>query len=57
LTDFIAYHNRTGQDHQNQFDSLYPQGYRLISLSVYQPANPLYAAVWVRRPGQWPCFR
>ncbi len=51
MTDFIAYHDRTGQDHQNQFDSLYPRGYRLISLSVYQPASPLYAAVWVRRPG------
>ena len=49
--DFVAYHDRTGQDHQNQFNSLYPQGYRLISLSVYQPASPLYAAVWVRRPG------
>jgi hypothetical protein len=51
VTDFVAYHDRTSQDHQNQFNSLYPQGYRMISLSVYQPANPLYAAVWVRRPG------
>ena len=51
MTDFVAYHDRTSQDHQNQFNSLYPQGYRMISLSVYQPANPLYAAVWVRRPG------
>jgi CubicO group peptidase (beta-lactamase class C family) len=51
VIDFVAYHDRTGQDHQNQFNSLFPQGYRLISLSVYQPGNPLYAAVWVRRPG------
>jgi CubicO group peptidase (beta-lactamase class C family) len=49
--DFIAYHDRTGQDHQNQFNTLFPQGYRMISLSVYQPSSPLYAAVWVRRPG------
>ena len=51
VTDFIAYHDRTSQDHQNQFNTLYPQGYRIISLSVYQPADPRYAAVWVRRPG------
>ena len=51
MTDFVAYHDRTSQDHQNQFNSLYPHGYRMISLSVYQPANPLYAPVWVRRSG------
>jgi CubicO group peptidase (beta-lactamase class C family) len=51
MTDFVAYHDRTGADHQNHFDTLYPQGYRMISLSVYQPDNPLYAAVWVRRDG------
>lgn len=49
--DFVAYHHRSGQEHQTQFDTLRPLGYRLISLSVYQPANPLYAAVWVRRSG------
>lgn len=49
--DFVAYHDSDGADHQSRFTALYPQGYRLISLSVYQPANPLYAAVWVRRAG------
>ncbi|RZT92482.1 serine hydrolase [Rivibacter subsaxonicus] len=49
--DFVAYHHRSGAEHQAQFTNLYPQGYRLISLSVYQPNNPLYAAVWVRRGG------
>ena len=49
--DFVAYHDRTGADHQAQFNTLYPLGYRIISLSVYQPASPLYAAVWVRRAG------
>lgn len=51
MVDFVAYHDRTGQDHQDHFDALYPQGYRMISVSVYQPADPLYAAVWVRRGG------
>ena len=51
MTDFVAYHDRTSQDHQDHFNALYPQGYRMISLSVYQPSNPLYAAVWVRRAG------
>lgn len=49
--DFVAYHDRTGADHQAQFNALYPLGYRIISLSVYQPSSPLYAAVWVRRTG------
>ena len=49
--DFVAYHDRTGADHQAQFNTLYPLGYRIISLSVYQPTSPLYAAVWVRRAG------
>src|SRR5438876_788640 len=25
VVDFVAYHDRTGQDHQNHFDTLYPQ--------------------------------
>ncbi len=49
--DFVAYHDRTSADHQAQFNALYPLGYRIISLSVYQPSSPLYAAVWVRRAG------
>jgi hypothetical protein len=51
MTDFVAYHNRNGQQHQDSFNQLYAAGYRIISLSVYQPQSPLYAAVWVRRPG------
>jgi CubicO group peptidase (beta-lactamase class C family) len=51
LMDFVAYHDRTGADHQAHFNMLYPQGYRMISLSVYQRSSPLYAAVWVRRDG------
>jgi hypothetical protein len=35
MTDFIAYHDRTSVDHQNHFDRLFPQGYRIITLSVY----------------------
>lgn len=51
MPNFVAYHNRTGVEHQNLFNTLYPQGYRMISLSVYQPGSPLYAAVWVQRSG------
>ena len=49
--DFVAYHDRTGDDHQIQFNTLYNAGYRMISLSVYNPEAPLYAAVWVKRAG------
>ena len=50
--DFIAYHDRTSADHQSHFDQLFPQGYRMISLSVYGARHDeRYAAVWVRRGG------
>lgn len=49
---FVAYHDRSHADHQKQWDSLVPKGFRPISLSVYGArSNPLYAAVWVQRPG------
>jgi CubicO group peptidase (beta-lactamase class C family) len=41
-----------GNEHQTNFNRLYREGYRMISLSVYgDPVNPLYAAVWVQRQG------
>lgn len=47
-----AYHGVSGATHQQRFDSLSQQGYRMISISVYgDRANPLYAAVWVQRGG------
>ena len=50
--DFVAYHDRTSADHQSHFDQLFPQGYRMISLSVYGARHDeRYAAVWVRRGG------
>jgi len=56
--DFVAYHDGTSAGHQAQFNALYPLGYRIISLSVYQPSSPLYAAVWVRRAGpDWSAAR
>lgn len=49
---FSAYHGVTGSEHQNQFNNLFSQGYRIISLSVYgDSADPRYAAVWVKRDG------
>ncbi|NJK54418.1 MAG: hypothetical protein HC936_19570 [Leptolyngbyaceae cyanobacterium SU_3_3] len=48
---FVATHDRTHADYQQQWDTLVPKGYRPISISVYgQRSNPLYAAVWVQRP-------
>jgi CubicO group peptidase (beta-lactamase class C family) len=53
---FTAYHGVSAATHQQRFDELAPQGYRLISLSVYG-SGPLYAAVWVRRAGPaWEAF-
>jgi polyglycine hydrolase-like protein len=47
-----AYHGVSGATHQQRFDSLIQQGYRMISVSVYGDRfNPLYAAVWVQRGG------
>ena len=49
--DVLAYHDATGAQHQAHFDQLRPAGFRPITLSVYQPGDPRYAAVWVRRDG------
>ena len=47
-----ATHDRSHDDYQTQWNTLVPQGYRPISLSVYgTPAAPLYAAVWAKRAG------
>ena len=49
---FVATHDRTHANYQQQWDSLVPQGYRPISVSVYGQAwNPRYASVWVKRGG------
>jgi CubicO group peptidase (beta-lactamase class C family) len=49
---FEAYHGKDGAYHQDRWDELSPKGYRPISLSIYGSAGkPLYAAVWVHRPG------
>jgi len=50
--DFIAYHDRTGADHQAHFNDLFPKGYHITSLSVYGArGDERYAAVWVKRGG------
>lgn len=49
---FAATHNRTHANYQQQWDTLVPQGYRPICVSVYgPPSNPRYAAIWVQRAG------
>jgi CubicO group peptidase (beta-lactamase class C family) len=50
--DFVAYHDRSSADHQAHFDDLFPQGWRMTSLSVYgSRGSERYAAVWVKRAG------
>jgi len=52
MEPFEAYHGRTAQQHQEAFDRLSGQGFRMIALSVYgSPSDPRYNAVWVLRPG------
>jgi CubicO group peptidase (beta-lactamase class C family) len=47
-----AYHGVTGAVHQQRFNQLSAQGYRMIALSVYGfRFDPRYAAVWVKRAG------
>jgi len=50
-----AYHNNTGSQHQDRFNTLSKEGFRLISLSCYgDDDNPLYAAVWEKKDGpEW----
>ncbi|HEY4358347.1 MAG TPA: serine hydrolase [Acidobacteriaceae bacterium] len=48
--DIVAWHDRTGADHTAQLNTYAKQGYRTLSLSVYDnPAHPLYAAVMIKR--------
>lgn len=48
----VAYHDQDGNQHQQQYNLLSAQGYRMTSLSIYgTPQSPLYAAVWVLRNG------
>ena len=48
----IATHDRSHADYQHQWDTLVPQGYRPICISVYgDRSHPLYAAIWVKRSG------
>ena len=58
MPTFIAYHGKTGAEHQVQFNSLRQQGYRMISLSLYNDSDsPRYAAVWVEKGGSaWAAF-
>ena len=49
--EFLAYHDRTAAEHQASFDDLFPDGWRLTSLSVYGDSSRRYAAVWQKRSG------
>lgn len=49
---FEAYHGKDGDYHQDRWDDLSQNGYRLVSLSISgSPGKLRYAAVWVQRSG------
>jgi len=49
---FQVHHDLTGPEQQQRLSSLRLQGYRIISLSVYNTSDdPRYATVWARRSG------
>lgn len=48
----VAYHDASSAAHQQNANALAPQGYRMISLTVYGSTNALqYGAVWIKRNG------
>ena len=49
---FVAYHGKTGAEHEIEFSRLSKQGFRMVSLCIYGDSlNPRYAVVWVKRSG------
>jgi CubicO group peptidase (beta-lactamase class C family) len=52
MSEFTAYHGVDSAEHQRRFDELSEGGLRPAVYAVSgDPANPRYAAVWVRRAG------
>jgi CubicO group peptidase (beta-lactamase class C family) len=52
MSEFVEYHGKRAQEHQQSVDDLVPQGFRILSLSVYGGSvNARYAGVWVKRGG------
>jgi hypothetical protein len=52
MSKFVAYHGVTAAAHQDHFNTLPAQGYRVVSLSVSgAPDDARYAAIWFERPG------
>ena len=52
MPTFEAYHGKDGAYHQQRFNALAGNGWRMISLSTYGGhLAPRYAAVWVQEPG------
>jgi CubicO group peptidase (beta-lactamase class C family) len=48
-----AYHGVTAADHQNRFNQLSAQGYRMIDVSGYEDGGQArYAAIWVQTDGR-----
>jgi hypothetical protein len=62
MTDFIAWHGKTLNEHQALRDQWAKKGYRFLSLSIYGlVAAPVYAVVMIKRQivavqRDWPCL-
>jgi CubicO group peptidase (beta-lactamase class C family) len=55
--DFLAWHNLDFAEWQTNFDTYFPQGYRVISLSIYgSTGSPLIAAVMVKHANPVPQY-
>jgi CubicO group peptidase (beta-lactamase class C family) len=51
MPDTVAWYDRSQTDHAHQICIYSPQGYRTLSLSVYNtPQDPRYACVLIKRP-------
>src|SRR5215217_3708265 len=52
MTTVTSYHGKTAAFHQSQVDTLYDQGFRIISLSVFgSEDHRRYAAAWAKKSG------
>jgi len=51
MLDIVAWHGRTKAEHKKLMDTYSPDGYRTLSLSVYNTTTePAYACVVIKRP-------
>jgi hypothetical protein len=62
MSDFIAWHGKTLNEHSASRDHWAAKGYRFVSVSIYGSVSaPIFAAVMIKRPvvvtqRDWPCL-